>query len=56
MRAGKNNPRAKIVQKLSAEGTIVTEYGCMKECCETENMSKFTLYKIISTNNLYNGF
>ena len=56
MIAGKNNPRAKIVQKLSAEGTIVTEYGCMKECCETENMSKFTLSKIINTNNLYNGF
>ena len=54
--AGKNNPRAKIVQKLSAEGTIVTEYGCMKECYETENMSKFTLSKIINANNLYNGF
>ena len=56
MIAGKNNPRAKIVQKLSAEVTIVTEYGCMKECYETENMSKFTLSKIINTNNLYNGF
>ena len=56
MIAGKNNPRAKIVQKLSAEGTIMTEYGCMKECYETENMSKFTLSKIINTNNLYNGF
>ena len=56
MIAGKNNPRAKIVQKLNAEGTIVTEYGCMKECYETENMSQFTLSKIINTNNLYNGF
>ena len=51
-----NNPNAKIIQKLDLEGYIIAEYGCMRDCYETENMSHPTLAKYIRLKEPCNGF
>ena len=55
-RKGGNNPRAKAVLKLDEFGNIITEYGCIKECCVQENFSDALFYKIIKNHILHNGF
>ena len=55
--AGENNGFAKAIIKLDESGNIITEYGCMKECCAQENISnRKKLNKLIKERILYNGF
>ena len=54
---GENNPFAKVILKLDEFGNIVNEYGCMKDCCQQEDISnRKKLNKIIKERILYNGF
>ena len=54
---GENNGFAKTILKLDEFGNVIAEYGCMKTCCEQENISnRKKLNKIIKEHILYNGF
>lgn len=56
MFAGEKNPIAKGVLKINEMGNVVTEYGCITECCNQEHITKYLFYKIIKEHILYNGF
>ena len=53
---GENNPAAKAVLKLDEFDNIITEYGCIKDCCAQENLSRKMLNKLIKAHTIYNGF
>ena len=53
--AGGKNPRAKAIIKLDEFGNIITEYGCIKECCKQEHFDRGTLIKSINEHTLRNG-
>ena len=55
-RYGAKNPRAKVILKLDEFGNIITEYGCINDCCNQENISRYKLNKSIKEHTLYNGF
>ena len=55
-RRGENSPSAKAILKLDEFGNIITEYGCINDCREQENLSRKKFYRIIKNHILYNGF
>ena len=56
IRVGAKSPGAKAVLKLDESGNIITEYGCMNNCCEQEHIHIKTLRKYIKEHTLHNGF
>ena len=56
IQAGAKNPGAKAVLKIDEFGNIIAEYGCMKDCCEQENIYIKILRKYIKEHTVYNGF
>lgn len=55
-RRGKNNPNSKSILKLDEFGDVITEYGCVYECCAQEHIDGKKLRKLIKEHILYNGF
>ena len=53
---GEKNLNSKAVIKLDEFGNIITEYGCIKDCCAQENISRYILQKLIREHSLFNGF
>ena len=49
------HPVSKPVKKIDVNANIVFEYGCMKDCYESEHISKRTLSKYINSGKLYKG-
>lgn len=55
-RTGEKCPSAKAVLKLDEFGNIVTEYGCVKYCCQQEQICSGTLRKLIRNHISHDGF
>ena len=56
IQAGAKNPKAKAVLKLDEFDNIITEYGCIKDCCEQEGFTYKILLRIIKNHDSYNEF
>ena len=53
---GESNPKARRVIKFDKSEIIIKEYGCIKDCCEQEEITYKVLLRIIKNCDSHNGY